>query len=105
MYQNKVTLIGFLGNFIAQAMHTASNLMVLPQYREGDSTFSGRNIADIVESGRMEVRAKVTEIDRDNLQAGQPGVVQVDALPGRSFNAKVGPLSGPHITEVASAYA
>jgi HlyD family secretion protein len=68
--------------------------MVLPQYREGDSTFAGRNIADIVESGMMEVRAKVTETDRDNLQAGQPATVQVDALPGRTFNAKVGPLSG-----------
>ena len=67
--------------------------MILPQYREGDSTFSGRNIADIVESGRMEVRAKVTEVDRDNLQTGQPATVQVDALPGRTFNAKVGPLS------------
>jgi HlyD family secretion protein len=68
--------------------------MVLPQYREGDSTFSGRNIADIVESGMMEVRAKVTETDRDNLQAGQPATVQVDALPGRTFAAKVGPLTG-----------
>jgi HlyD family secretion protein len=67
--------------------------MVLPQYREGDSTFSGRNIADIVESGKMEVRAKVTETDRDNLQAGQLATVQVDALPGRTFSAKVGPLS------------
>ena len=68
--------------------------MVLPQYREGDSTFSGRNIADIVESGMMEVRAKVTETDRDNLQAGQTATVQVDALPGRTFTARVGPLSG-----------
>ena len=68
--------------------------MVLPQYREGDSTFSGRNIADVVENGRMEVRAKVTEVDRDNLKAGQPAAVQVDALPGRTFNAKVGALSG-----------
>lgn len=68
--------------------------MVLPQYREGDSTFSGRNIADIVESGLMEVRAKVTETDRDNLQAGQAATVQVDALPGKTFRAKVGPLSG-----------
>jgi multidrug efflux pump subunit AcrA (membrane-fusion protein) len=68
--------------------------MVLPQYREGDTTFSGRNIADVVENGRMEVRAKVTEIDRDNLKAGQPATVQVDALPGRTFNAKVGALSG-----------
>ena len=68
--------------------------MILPQYREGDSTFSGRNIADIVESGKMEVRAKVTETDRDNLQQGQAGTVQVDALPGKTFAAKVGPLSG-----------
>src|SRR5207244_4081126 len=64
--------------------------MVLPQYREGDTTFSGRIIADVVENGRMEVRAKVTETDSDNLQTGQPATVQIDALPGRTFTAKVG---------------
>ena len=68
--------------------------MVLPQYREGDTTFSGRNIADVVENGKMEVRAKVTETDRDNLKAGQKATVQIDALPGRTFTAKVGALSG-----------
>jgi HlyD family secretion protein len=68
--------------------------MVLPQYREGDTTSSGRNIADIVENGKMEVRAKVTETDRDNLLAGQKATVQIDALPGRTFTAKVGALSG-----------
>jgi HlyD family secretion protein len=68
--------------------------MVLPQYREGDTTFSGRNIADVVESGKMEVRAKVTETDRDNLKTGQKAVVKIDALPGRTFTAKVGALSG-----------
>jgi multidrug efflux pump subunit AcrA (membrane-fusion protein) len=67
--------------------------MVLPEYREGDTTFSGRNIADVIESGRMEVRAKVTEVDRDNLQTGQSATVQIDALPGRAFTARVGPLS------------
>ena len=67
--------------------------MVLPEYREGDMTFSGRTIADVIESGRMEVRAKVTEVDRDNLQMGQTATVQIDALPGRTYSAKVGPLS------------
>jgi multidrug efflux pump subunit AcrA (membrane-fusion protein) len=67
--------------------------MVLPEYREGDTTFSGRNVADLIESGKMEVRAKVTEVDRDNLQTGQSATVQIDALPGRTFAAKVGPLS------------
>jgi hypothetical protein len=67
--------------------------MVLPEYREGDTTSSGRNVADVIESGQMEVRAKVTEVDRDNLQTGQSAAVQIDALPGRTFSAKVGPLS------------
>src|SRR3954452_24236853 len=67
--------------------------MVLPEYREGDTTSSGRNVADLIEAGKMEVRAKVTEVDRDNLQAGQSATVQIDALPGRTFVAKVGPLS------------
>jgi HlyD family secretion protein len=67
--------------------------MVLPEYREGDTTQSGRNIADLIERGKMEVRAKVTEVDRDNLQAGQSATVQIDALPGRTFTATVGPLS------------
>jgi HlyD family secretion protein len=66
--------------------------MVLPEYKQGDTTFSGRTIADVLESGRMEVRAKVTEVDRDNLQTGQAATVQIDAMPGRTFGAKVGPL-------------
>ena len=68
--------------------------MVLPEYREGDTTFSGRNVADVIEQGKMQAHAKVTETDRDNLQQGQSAIIQVDALPGRSFEAKVGALTG-----------
>jgi HlyD family secretion protein len=70
------------------------NGMVIPEYREGDITYSGRNVADVVENGKMEVRAKVTETDRDNLQSGQKATVQVDALPGKTFTATVGALTG-----------
>ncbi len=66
----------------------------LPEYRQGDTTFAGRAIADVIETGRMEVRAKINETDRDNLQAGQTAKVQSDALPGETFMAKVGALSG-----------
>ena len=66
--------------------------MVLPEYKEGDTTASGRNIADVIEAGRMEVRAQVTEVDRGNLQTGQSAVVDIDALPGRTYTARVGPL-------------
>ncbi|HEX5474817.1 MAG TPA: hypothetical protein VFX12_09165 [Vicinamibacterales bacterium] len=68
--------------------------MVLPEYREGDTVFSGRPVVDVIERGRMELRAKIDETDRDNLQPGETARVQIDALPGEWFTAKVGALSG-----------
>lgn len=68
--------------------------MVLPEYRAGDQISPGRPVADVIESGRMEVRAKIDESDRQNLTTGQLAVVEVDALPGETFKARVGQLSG-----------
>ena len=68
--------------------------MSLPEYREGDSVWPGRPIADVIEAGRMEMRAKVDENDRANLTEGQPSAVEVDSIPGEKFPAKVGALSG-----------
>jgi HlyD family secretion protein len=67
--------------------------MVLPEYRAGDSVWSGRPVADVIESGKMEVRAKVNENDRANLTEGQVADVSIDALSGRAFKARVGALS------------
>lgn len=68
--------------------------MVLPEYREGDQVSPGQPVADVIEAGRMEVRAKIDENDRGNLTAGQVASVHVDALPGQVFTARVGALSG-----------
>jgi HlyD family secretion protein len=68
--------------------------MTLPEYREGDSVWPGRPVADVVEDGRMEVRAKVDESDRANLTAGQSSIVDIDSLPGQTFPARVGALAG-----------
>jgi HlyD family secretion protein len=68
--------------------------MILPEYRPGDQIWPGRSVADVIESGRMDVRAKIDESDRPNLVAGQPAVVEVDALPGEKFKARIGQLSG-----------
>jgi multidrug efflux pump subunit AcrA (membrane-fusion protein) len=67
---------------------------VLPEYREGDSIWPGRPVVDIIESGRMELRAKIDESDRTNLVEGQVAEVSVDTLPGQTFRAKVGALAG-----------
>jgi multidrug resistance efflux pump len=68
--------------------------MVIPEYRQGDSVWPGRPVADVIESGRMEVRAKIAESDRTNLTAGQPASVFVDTLPDEMFAVRVGALSG-----------
>jgi HlyD family secretion protein len=68
--------------------------MVLPEYRQGDTIWPGRPVLDIIESGKMELRAKIDESDRTNLVEGQVAEVSVDSLPGRTFKAKVGALSG-----------
>jgi HlyD family secretion protein len=68
--------------------------MILPEYRAGDQISPGRPVADVIESGRMEVRAKIDESDRPNLVAGQPAVVEVDGRPGEQFKARVGQLAG-----------
>lgn len=66
----------------------------LPEYREGDSVGSGRAVIDVIESGRMEVRARIEETERDNLVEGQVADVTVDTLPGHVFKARVGALAG-----------
>ena len=67
--------------------------MPMPEYRAGDSVNPGRPIADVIESGRMELRAKVDENDRANLTQGQLATVDIDALPGQTFKARVGSLA------------
>ena len=63
--------------------------------RRAIQVWPGRPVADVIESGRMEVRAKVDETDRANLTTGQPAAVYVDALPGdRRSRRRVGALSG-----------
>jgi HlyD family secretion protein len=68
--------------------------MTLPEYREGDAVSPGRPVADVIEAGRMEMRAKVDENDRANLNEGQVASVEVDAIAGAKFPAKVGALAG-----------
>ena len=68
--------------------------MPMPEYRAGDSVWPGRPVVDVIENGRMELRAKVDENDRPNLAEGQDAAITVDTIPGKSFKAKVGALTG-----------
>lgn len=68
--------------------------MVLPEFRQGDLVFPGRPVAEVLDVAQMEVIAKVSEIDRSRIQAGQKVEVQVDARPAQKFSGKVKAVAG-----------
>ena len=67
--------------------------MAIPEYRAGDSVYSGQTMADVVDTSQIEVSAKVPELDRANINAGQPIDVAVDAVPGLSLHGSVRAVS------------
>jgi multidrug resistance efflux pump len=68
--------------------------MVLPEYREGDVVRSGRTVAEVLETADMEIKAKITENDRANVNPGQAVEVRIDAYPGLVLPGKVKSVAG-----------
>lgn len=68
--------------------------MVLPEYREGDVVRPGRPVAEVLETADMEIKAKITENDRSNVNVGQPVEVRIDAYPGLVLPGKVKSVAG-----------
>jgi multidrug efflux pump subunit AcrA (membrane-fusion protein) len=66
----------------------------MPDYRIGDAAFAGQPIADVVDSSRVEVTAKLAEQDRANVAPGQAVDIAVDALPGAALRGRVRSVSG-----------
>jgi HlyD family secretion protein len=66
----------------------------LPDYRVGDAAFAGQPIADVIDSSRVEVTAKLAEQDRANVAPGQSVEVAVDAQPDAPLRGTVRTVSG-----------
>jgi multidrug efflux pump subunit AcrA (membrane-fusion protein) len=66
---------------------------VMPDFRVGDSAFPGSPIADLVDTSRVEVMAKLSERDRANVDMGQHASVVVDGLPKAALAGKVRAVS------------
>src|SRR5947209_3829234 len=68
--------------------------MTLPEYREGDLVFSGRFLAEILDTNQMEVAGKIYENDRSNINAGQTAEIRLDTQPEAVLAAKVKTVAG-----------
>jgi len=68
--------------------------MAIPDFHEGDKVQPGTAIARIIVSSEMQLTAKVSELDRANINVGQPAEMEFDALPGRTFHGVVKSAGG-----------
>jgi multidrug efflux pump subunit AcrA (membrane-fusion protein) len=66
---------------------------VMPEYRVGDTANSGQLIADLIDTSRVELTAKLAEYDRANVAAGQAVRISVDARPGADLDGSVRAVS------------
>lgn len=65
----------------------------LPDYRVGDAAYPGQLIAELVDTSRVEITAKLPEQDRAIIAPGQRAAILVDALPDQSLTATVRAVS------------
>ena len=68
--------------------------MTLPPYQEGDQTYPGSVVAEVIDLQHMELDATAKESQRATVEPGQTADVRVDALPGTVFHAKVQSVAG-----------
>jgi HlyD family secretion protein len=66
---------------------------VMPDFRAGDSAGGGMLFAELIDTSRVEVNAKLAEQDRANVAPGQPVAIRVDASPDLHLQGTVRSVS------------
>jgi HlyD family secretion protein len=66
----------------------------LPDYRVGDQAQPGSAVAQVIDPREMELTAKVSELERGNINLGQPVEIRFDAVPGTVLHGKVKSAAG-----------
>lgn len=63
------------------------------EFREGDRAWPGAAILELPDLSSVHLRAQLDESDRGRLKIGQEATVQIEALPGRDFRARIHDIS------------
>lgn len=65
----------------------------MPDFRPGDTAGGGTLLAELIDTSRVEVTAKLAEQDRANVAPGQAVEIRVDASPDRTLTGTVRSVS------------
>lgn len=65
----------------------------MPDFKPGDTAGGGTLFAELIDTTRVEVTAKLAEADRANVAPGQPVEIRIDASPALRLTGKVRAVS------------
>jgi len=93
-----MTLKAKSGGYVSIQQNANTNIswwgMQLPSFQVGDAVRAGMPIAQIPDLKNWEVVARIGELDRGHIAAGQAAEIFVPALAGRGFKGKVKDVGG-----------
>ncbi len=93
-----MTLRAKTNGYVALQRNTATNMMYygmeFPILQVGDTVRAGMAIAQIPDLNSWEASARIGELDRGHLGAGQGVAIEVAALPFRRYTGKVTEIGG-----------
>ena len=89
----------FGGLAVVQAVFKGSAMV---EVAEGDEVRAGMPIVNVVDPTSMQVRARVSQVDRSLVAVGQPVRVTLDAYPGVSFDGTLKQIAPLAITSTVT---
>jgi HlyD family secretion protein len=93
-----MTLKAHRGGYVAVQQNTAGNFMFpgmkLPVFQVGDSVRPGMAVSQIPDLSSWEVVARIGELDRGHLAEGQKSMIEVVALPGKTYTGRLKNIGG-----------
>ena len=72
------------------------------EVQEGEEVRPGLPLVDVIDPARMRLRTRVNQADAPFIRAGQTASVELEAYPGRTFNARVEGIAPAAVTSVLS---
>ena len=65
----------------------------MAEVQEGDEIYAGTPVVDVVDPARMQVRARISQVDGGSVTVGQSAKIQLDAYPDLVFDGRVEQIS------------
>jgi HlyD family secretion protein len=82
----------------------ASGFISSAPFKAGDRAWPGAAIAELPDLSTLEISARIDEVERGRIQAGQPLTIRADAIPDREFAGHIAQISATASTDFTAGW-